>query len=264
MSAALRVLVADDELMARKRLLRLLGELEGVEICGECRSAAEVLKRVAAGGVDAVLLDIQMPELTGMDALKLLPPGGPYVIFCTAHSEHAVEAFDAGALDYLLKPVESARLEKALQRARSQEALRRFREEADRQRAAAPAPLDRIAIPTRSGIALLDPKQISHAVLEGELVTVASLKGDTLTDLSLQELEEKLGRPFMRVHRRALLNLEQVVRLEPQDTGGYLARTARGDGVQVSRQAARELRRMLGLRRPAPEGDEGDEGGDGP
>ncbi len=262
MSPALRVLVADDELMARKRLLRLLGELSGIEVCGECRSAAEVLRRVAAGGVDAVLLDIQMPELTGLDALRLLPPGGPYVIFCTAHSEHAVEAFDAGALDYLLKPVEAARLGKALERARSQEALRRFRDEADRHRPAAPAALDRIAVPTRSGIALLDPRQISHAVLDGELVTLASAQGDALTDLSLQELEERLGPRFMRVHRRALLNLEQVVRLEPQDTGGYLARTSRGDGVQVSRQAARELRRMLGLRRGESDGGGGEKDGE--
>jgi DNA-binding LytR/AlgR family response regulator len=81
-----------------------------------------------------------------------------------------------------------------------------------------------IAIPTRSGIALLDPKQISHTVLDGELVTVASHQDDALTDLSLQELEERLGPPFMRVHRRGLVNLSQVVRLEPQDTGGNLAR----------------------------------------
>jgi two-component system LytT family response regulator len=89
---------------------------------------------------------------------------------------------------------------------------------------------------------------VSHAVLDGELVTIVSAQGDYLTDMSLQELEEKLPSSFMRVHRRALLNLEQVVRLEPAESGGFLARTVRGDGVVVSRQAARELRRTLGLR----------------
>jgi two-component system, LytTR family, response regulator len=255
MSGKLRVLVADDELMARKRLLRLLSSVPDVEICGDCENATQVLQRVGSGDVDVVLLDIHMPGLTGMEALRLMPEKGPYVIFCTAHSEHAVEAFDAGALDYLLKPIEDMRLEKALQRARSRESLRRFREETERQRASAKVPIDRLAIPTRDGIVLVDPRHISHAVLDGELVTISSAQGDYLTDISLQELEGKLPSCFVRVHRRALLNLEQVVRLEPADSGGFLARTARGDGIVVSRQAARELRRRLGLRRTADEKD---------
>jgi two-component system LytT family response regulator len=95
---------------------------------------------------------------------------------------------------------------------------------------------------------------VSHAVLDGELVTIVSAQGDYLTDMSLQELEEKLPSSFLRVHRRALLNLE-LVRLEPAESGGFLARTARGDGVVVSRQAARELRRTLGLRTVADDGE---------
>ena len=256
MNQSFRVLVADDELMARKRLRRLLGELPDVEICGECENATQVLQRVAAGGVDVVLLDINMPGLNGMEALRLMPAQGPYVIFCTAYSEHAVEAFDAGALDYLLKPIEIERLDKALRRARSQEALRRFRDEVERQRSSTKAPLERLAIPTRNGIELVDPKQVSHAVRDGELVTIRTAQGDFLTDMSLQELEGKLPACFMRVHRRALLNLEQIVRLEPADSGGYLARTARGEGVVVSRQAARELRRLLGLRKGSDDGDD--------
>jgi two-component system LytT family response regulator len=255
MSGPFRVLVADDELMARKRLLRLLGGMPDVEVCGECKNATQVLQRVAAGNVDVVFLDIHMPGLSGLEALRLMPEDGPYVIFCTAHAEHAVEAFDAGALDYLLKPIESERLEKALQRARSQESLRRFRDEVEHQQASAKAPVDRLAIPTRNGIALVNPMQVSHAVLDGELVTVATAQGDYLTDMSLQDLEGKLPSSFMRVHRRALVNLEQVVRLEPVDSGGFVARTARGDGVVVSRQAARELRRMLGLRRGTDDDD---------
>jgi two-component system LytT family response regulator len=260
MSGALRVLVADDELMARRRLLRLLREIPSVEPCGECSTGAEVLRRVAAGGVDVVLLDIDMPGLSGMEALRLMPGDGPTVVFCTAHSQHAVEAFDAGALDYLLKPIEGERLQKALERARSQESLRRFREEQHRQRSPARPQVDRLALPTRSGIALVDPAQVSHALLEGELVTVATAQGNVLTDLSLQDLEGKLPASFMRVHRRALLNLDQVVRLEPADSGGYVAVTARGDRVVVSRQAARELRRMLGLRRPAGDAEGPDDG----
>jgi len=253
-SEKLRVLVADDELMARRRLLRLLKAVSDVEVAGEAEDGAQVLRRIHEGGVDAVLLDIQMPGLTGLEAMRLMPADGPYVIFCTAHSEHAVDAFDAGAIDYLLKPIEGARLEKALQRARDRESIKRFKQEAARQRVGVPG-LSRLPVSTRNGIVLLDPKQVSHAVLDGELVTICSAQGDFLTDTSLQELEARLPDCFMRVHRRALLNLEQVVRLEPCETGGFLARTARGDGVQVSRQAARELRRMLGLRKAPEDGE---------
>ena len=96
---------------------------------------------------------------------------------------------------------------------------------------------------------LLAPEEISHAQLDGALVTVHTTRGAFLCDLPLQELAERLGpHGFLRVHRRALLNLAKVVRLEPAETGGFLARTADGQAVEVSRQAARDLRRRLGLR----------------
>jgi two-component system LytT family response regulator len=245
MSEPLRVLIADDELLARRRLARLLGAMPDVLVAGECEDAESVLARARAGDVDVVLLDIQMPGLSGMDALQLWPRGGPQVIFCTAFADHAVAAFDAEAVDYLLKPVEPARLARALQRARM-----RLRSVPESPETIAPrAPVSRLALPTRSGIVLVDPGDVSHAVLDGELVTVYTRHGDYLCDASLQDLESRLpaGR-FERVHRRALLNLEHVVRLEPVETGGYIARTARGHAVEISRQTARDLRRRLGLR----------------
>jgi len=255
-SSVLRVLVADDELMARKRLRRLLGQIPEVECLGDCENGTQVLQQVAKGGVDVVLLDIHMPGLSGMEALRLLPENGPIVIFCTAHADHAVEAFDAGAIDYLMKPIEEDRLKKALGRARERESIKRFATEVDQHRVS-PAPgLQRLPLATREGIVLLDPEAISHALLEGELVTVFSDRGKILTDASLQELETKLP-GFVRVHRRALLNLRQVARLESQDTGGFLARTLSGEAVPVSRQAARDLRKLLGLRKdPNEDNDE--------
>jgi two-component system LytT family response regulator len=247
----LRVLVADDEALARKRLVRLLAALPDVIVAGECGDAHEVLERVRGGEVDVVLLDIQMPELTGIEALQLFPVDGPVVIFCTAHPAHAITAFDLGAIDYLLKPVEAARLRKALERARERDVRRRYRDELARlqSRPAAETPLQRLALPTRQGIVLLDPAEVSYAQLEGELVTVHTTGGNFLSALSLQDLEKRLPlERFARVHRRALLNLEHVVRLEPNEVGGFVARTRGGEGVEVSRQAARDLRRRLGLR----------------
>jgi len=256
----LRVLVADDEAIARKRLIRLLAAMPDVEIAGECADAHEVLDRVRAGGIDAVLLDIQMPELTGIEALQLFPVDGPVVIFCTAHTAHAVAAFDVGAIDYLLKPVEAPRLHKALERARDRDGRRRYRDELSRLKTeAAPSPaaaaayerpLARLALPTRQGIVLLDPLLMSHAELAGELVTIYSAEGQYLSALSLQDLETRLPSDrFARVHRRAIVNLEQVARLEPNEVGGFTARMRGGHTVEVSRQAARDLRRRLGLPR---------------
>ena len=255
--SALRVVIADDEEIARRRVARLLRGLPDVEIAGECKDGTEVLKRVAEGDVDVLLLDIQMPGLTGLEAMALLPDSGPYVIFCTAYAEHAVDAFDIGAVDYLLKPFEAERLEKALDRARSREAVLRFQEEARQQRArraereeTGSGAIARLAVPTKQGIVLLDPNDVSHAVLDGELVTIHANGISYLTDDSLQSLEARLAhRAFERVHRRALLNLDHVARLEPCASGGYVARTHRGEAIEVSRQAARALRRRLGLRK---------------
>jgi two-component system LytT family response regulator len=240
-SQPLRILIADDEQLARKRLARLLAAFPDTTVCGEAADGEAVLAAVRQGGVDVVLLDIHMPGLSGLDALALLPEGSVHVILVTAHPDHAVDAFEHGAVDYVLKPVEAARLQKALERVRA-----RLTPRTEAPRAA----LSRLPIPTRSGIVLVDPDAISHATLEDELVTVFTTQGDFLTDFTLQELMDRLPpEGFLRVHRRALVNLAHVTRLEPLETGGYLARTPRGHSVEVSRQSARELRRMLGLRR---------------
>lgn len=241
MSEALRVLVADDELLARRRLLRLLAEIPNVRVVAECVDAEEALVHLRSGTVDVALLDIHMPGLSGIDALDLVEPDGPSVIFCTAHPDHALRAFEGGAIDYLLKPIEIERLRKSIERART--------------RLHSPPPkandrIERLAIETRQGIVLVDPARITHAVLEGALVTVVTLDTELVTDFSLNDLERRLpqGR-FLRVHRRALLALEHVVRLEPIETGGFAARTVRDHVVEVSRQAARALRKRLGLSR---------------
>ncbi len=240
-SLSLQVLIADDELLARRRLARLLAELPGVALVGECCSGQELLATLARGEqeVDLVLLDIHMPGLSGLEAGALLPEDGPYIIFTTAHEEHALAAFDLGAVDYLLKPIDAVRLGKALLRAR-----RRLGAQASQPA----AELVRLPVATRQGIRLLDPRELSHATFDGELVTLHTRGGPLLTDFSLQDLEERLpAGVFERVHRRALINLEQLACLDPLETGGYTARMHDGGLVPISRQAARRLRRRLGL-----------------
>lgn len=244
MSAPLRVLVCDDELMARKRIARIVSELSGIEAVLECASGEEVLSVLAREDVDVAILDIHMPGLSGLETTAKMPEERPYVVFLTAHPEHALEAFDVGAVDYVMKPADEARIERAMARARA------FldgppRTPGEGQEAA----LRRLAVPTKQGVVLVSPDEISHAVFDGALVTVHAGDKRLLTDHTLQELEDRLPKAtFERVHRRALLNLEAVVRLEPLPTGGYTAHVAGGSTVEVSRQSARKLRRRLGLR----------------
>ncbi|MEL6347453.1 MAG: LytTR family DNA-binding domain-containing protein [Myxococcota bacterium] len=231
----LKVLIADDELLARKRLTRLLGAMSGVAIVGEVADGAAVLQALSPE-VDVVLLDIQMPGLTGVEAMKLWPDDGPHIVFTTAHAEHAVEAFAGGAADYLLKPVEAGRLKQALDRVRARQEPPEL-------------PADRLPLSTPSGVLLLDPAEIRCALIEGESVVMYTDRGRHFTDQRLSELEDRLvgAGSFYRVHRRALVNLRRVLRLESLDSGGYIAHTDGGEAAPVSRKVARELRRRWGL-----------------
>lgn len=240
----LTVAVCDDELIARRRLERLLSDVPFARLVGVFDSAEAALAAITAAGSacpDVLLLDIHMPGLSGVEAAARLPAGRPHVVYCTAHKEHAVDAFEQGAVDYLLKPIAAERLLLALERARDRAA----EPPADPQPAVA---VQRLAIPTRRGVVLVDPVDITHAAIEGELVAIHTATERWLTDFTLGELERRLPADrFVRVHRRALLNLAAVARLEPLDTGGYRAHTLAGEAVTVSRQSARRLRRQLGL-----------------
>jgi two-component system LytT family response regulator len=235
----LKVAIADDELLARKRVVRLLEAMPGVTVVGVHEQAADALAQLGRESIDVLVLDVQMPGMTGIEAHALVPEGGPFVIFATAHPEHAVAAFELGAVDYVLKPIEASRLAKAIDRARRHAASRRSA-------TSRTAPLP---VTTRAGVLLLDPAEVSHAEFDGTLVTIHRTNGEPLLcELSLQELESRLPTEwFERVHRRALVNLREVVLLAPQDSGGFLAQMKTGARVPVSRQSARKLRKWLGL-----------------
>lgn len=238
----LRVLFADDEQMARRRLRRLLAAMDGVEIVAECSSGEAALAELERVDVDVALLDVELGARSGLEVSEAAAELGVEVIFTTAHPEHALEAFELGAVDYVLKPADGERLATALARAR-----RRIASAGARASSAEPQAA-RLPLMVRGEIVLVDPVEISHALHDGALVTVFAGRSTLLTELSLNELEQRLppGR-FARVHRRALLNLERVERLRPLPTGGYQAITSGGHEVPVSRQAARALRRRLGI-----------------
>lgn len=267
MTAALRVIAADDELQARKRVSRLLEELPGVELVASCASAAEVLEQLRlaasvapAAPIDVLVLDISMPGMSGLELSAKLGRGGPLVIFATAHAEHALAAFELGVVDYVPKPITAARLAKAIERAAERVSTSgRVAEHADHPlhrgggqagqataiAAAGPAP--RLALETRGGVVLVDPAAILYARFDGALVTVVTALTSWVTDLSLSELAARLPGNFQRTDRRHLVNLDEVASLRAEPSGGYQAVTRTGATVPVSRQAARLLRRRFAL-----------------
>jgi two-component system LytT family response regulator len=230
----MRVLIVDDELLARKRLHRLLDAMPDVEVVGELEDGAELPARLRENDVDLVLLDVQMREISGIEALGMIEEG-PLIVFVTAHDRYAVDAFDGGAVDYLLKPVEPARLTRALARARE-----RLRPKSAQ---------SRIGVPTRKGLMLFEPAEILYALIDGETVTLHTERGSYVIDFRIAELEKRLGEGFERVHRRALVNLSRVVLLTPNEVGGYTAHVEGGGEVPVSRSAARRLRKLWDLPR---------------
>ncbi len=231
--------IVEDEPLARRTLKDFLAEIDWVELAGEAENGDEGVRLLREVRPQLVFLDVQMPGLSGIDTKAVLADGGPYVIFATAHPEHAVRAFDVGASDYVLKPIDALRLRVAVERAKKH--LERPR---------APAAPPRLAIETRAGVVLLSIDDVTHATFDGTLVTVHADR-PYMTALSLADLEKRAPDALERVHRRALLNLAHVARLELQPSGGYIAHLARGGSVEVSRQAARRLRRRLGLRDPS-------------
>jgi two-component system, LytTR family, response regulator len=234
-SATLKVLIADDEMMARRRLRRLLEAQGGVDIVCECKDGQEALRALEAqGDIDVAILDIQMPGLSGLDVTALRAGRRPLVVFATAHPEHALAAFDVGAVDYVVKPIEAGRLRRAVERARER-------------LAADESPLPpQLALEIRGELRLLDSAEIAAATFDGQLVNVHYRGELLLTELSLSELERRLPPGCLeRVHRRALLNLAHVDRLRPLPTGGFIAVTRGGQEIPVSRQSARELRKRL-------------------
>jgi len=238
----LKVLLADDEPLARLRLGRLLREA-GCEVVAEFGDGEDLLAWLRRGGaVDAMFLDIQMPEATGLDVVAELEAPPP-TVFVTTYSEHAVKAFEAAAVDYLLKPVSKARLDRTLERLRAARAPGPERSAPEGNRVA------RIPVRAGAGVILLDPRKASHFEVE-EKVVYAWCGRERLetTWNALSEAEQLLPvAGLLRIQRHLLLRLEAVVGVRSLGGGRLQVRLAEGLDLDVSRTASPRLRELLGL-----------------
>lgn len=239
------LLIADDEPLARERLAALLAELGGHRVVGQVGDGRAALDACLATPPDVVLLDIEMPEMDGLEAARHLAAldSPPAVIFCTAYDDHALAAFDAAAVDYLLKPVRAERLGAALQRA----AERR----AGRQQAAAPPALPgrsrtHLAARLRGSLRLIPVADIRYLQAEEKYVVVHHARGEDLVEDSLKSLEAEFAGRFLRIHRNCLVAREQFSELKRTPDGLVHAVLRDGGAVlEVSRRCLPVLRDEL-------------------
>ena len=246
----MRVLIVDDEPAARARLRRLLDALD-VECVGEAANAVEALDRVATLEPDVLLLDIAMPEVSGLDVARHLPSDRPLIIFQTAHDEHAVAAFEQEAIDYLLKPVSRDRLAQALDRARKRLASGLGAPPRDAvarvERATLPmsAPVRRLLVRSGAGHRLLPVREIAQFTADEGLARALTPAATFLTDYTLADLEERLGAAFVRVSRGDLVNIDWIERIAGDGDGSATLTLRDKRPVHVSRRRAAAVRRAI-------------------
>ena len=258
---ALRTVVVDDEQLARDELCFLLSKIDDVEVVAQAANGVEALDVIEEHGPDLVLLDVQMPGLTGFEVARRLLQGGfeSHLVFVTAYDQHAIEAFDVNAVDYILKPVESARLETALERVR-----KRVQPERGAGRPSG-ADLDRLlqalggrnnlreqlAVKVGDRFLLIHADEVVHASVEDDVITVVtnSLSG-TSNYRTLDELQARLDPGmFWRVHRSHLVNINKIREIVPWFSRNYILKMkdAKGTEIPVSRSQTKRLREYLRL-----------------
>jgi DNA-binding LytR/AlgR family response regulator len=253
----LRIVIADDERPAREFLKSLVESFEDAEVVGEAENGAEAVERIEKTKPDLALLDLQMPEISGLEAVKLVKKTAlPLIAFVTAYDEYAVQAFEVNAVDYLLKPVERSRLRETLNRAHERLEQADFREKqaADLQAAAgvyeeaAPRPyLERIPVRHREEIFLLPVGEIVSVVAEGELIHLATLDNRRYAiNYRLKDLEARLSpAQFVRLSRGAIVNLEMIQKISPLPGGTFSVTLKNNQQLAASRQQSRILREQL-------------------
>jgi two-component system LytT family response regulator len=237
--------LADDEPIARAGLRAMLGAFEWITVVGEAADGETAVRQVDALRPELVFLDVQMPGLLGTDVLRRLT-WRPYVIFTTAFSEHAVSAFELGAVDYLLKPFGPARLAAAMQRVQSAfgepapvDAVERL------SGALGGGPINRLFVRIGGTLVPLPVERVSRFEADGDYVVAHADSARHLLHLSLSRLEERLDATrFVRVHRAHLVNLEQVKAFKPDVRGNLEAVMQDGARVPVSRSRAKDIRSL--------------------
>jgi two-component system LytT family response regulator len=237
-AAGLTVMVVDDEPLARSNIAVLLRRDPQINRVEECGSGADALVQIRSAKPDLMFLDVQMPECDGFDLLEMLGSDlPPAVVFVTAYDQYALRAFEAGALDYLLKPFDNSRFDRALARAKERIVGNRNA-----------SPRDRIAIKSSGEVTFVKLSEIDWIEAADYYACLHVGAKSHLLRRSLTELEQELDPAgFCRIHRSAIVNLDRVQNLRMNAEGEYEANLTNGTPLPVSRRYRRQLKARLGV-----------------
>jgi DNA-binding LytR/AlgR family response regulator len=247
----LKTLIVDDEPIARQVLREELVFMAGVEVIGEADSGASALELIAERKPDLVLLDLQMPQMGGFEVVRNLRHGlhMPVIVIVTAYDEHALRAFEEGAVDYLLKPVGQQRLLEAVERARRVSGRQAVEQLAHLQEISEPSTGSRpkkIVGKVGEEYFLLSSEEIFAFQAEGDLVWIITARRKYLATLTLKALAERLGRSgFRRIHRSALVNVDHVRKMSALSSQRWLITLSNNQEFIASKRLARSVREIL-------------------
>jgi len=263
----IRALIVDDEPLARTGVRQLLDPADDVTVVGEAGDGPDAVRHIRDEDPDLVFLDVQMPEMSGLEVVKEVGVEQmPLTIFVTAYDEYAIEAFDAHALDYLLKPIDEERFSEALDRARTQLRRAEARDLSDQLRAVLDRyaaaedegteaeeaegeqePLGRFTVRSRNRIYFVDVDDVQWIESEGDYVALCDGEEKHLVRATMKELVERLdSNQFFRVHRSYIVNADYVEELRPQDHGTYCVVMACGTPLKTSRGYRENVEALIG------------------
>lgn len=254
MTPSIRTLIVDDEPLIRQGLRDRLQEIDGIEMVGECTHGAEAVERILSHKIDLVLLDVQMPDIDGLEVVRQVGPERmPLVIFVTAYDEYAVRAFELNALDYLLKPFDEARLRQSVARAREkldtrdQEKLVAQLQTLIQTRAAGATP-KRLTVKNGEAYEFVEIDTVDWAESANNYVQLHCGTKNYLMSETLNNLEKRLGpHGFVRVHRRHLVNPRRIVAVHRMLGGTFMLQLRNGVRIGTGRQYKDTVRQLLNV-----------------
>lgn len=252
MPMSIRTIIADDEPLARERIRELLKRQRDVEVIAECSSGSKTVAAIEEHRPDLLFLDVQMPELDGFGVLESVGPRRvPAIIFVTAYDKYALKAFDAHAVDYLLKPFDEKRFHRALDRARHHiekpngfsEHLRELLNDVKAEQKEG----DRLVVKSSGRVLFLRASEIDYIEASGNYLTLHVGKETHLLRETMNNMESKLDeRKFMRIHRSTIVNIERIKELQPWFGGEYVVVLRDGQQLTLSRTYRSKLQELLG------------------
>ncbi|SDA56488.1 two component transcriptional regulator, LytTR family [Algoriphagus alkaliphilus] len=243
----IRTIIIDDEPLAAGIVQEFLADFPQFEVLGVCQDGFQGLKAIQEHKPDLIFLDVQMPKITGFEMLELLDTP-PAVIFTTAFDQFALKAFDAKAMDYLLKPFSQTRFKQAIERFLNSWGKAQETERVDSGLSQLAEKSNRLVVRVKNDIKIISIHEVNYFEAEDDYVIIHTPGGKYLKKMTMKTLEESLDpAKFARVHRSYIINLNGITGIEPYERDSYLVKLRAGEQIPVSKAGYARIRKVLGL-----------------